>query len=68
MLTFSLFYINSVYGRRIKKHIRTGTSLPYSAFKKGEEIIKEKLLKAKYYFNGLKMKGLIDFCGFRSVV
>lgn len=67
MLTFSLFHINSVYGRIIKKHIRTGTSLPYFAFKKGE-IIKGKMLRNKYYFNSLKMKGLIDFPVFPSVV
>lgn len=37
-------------------------------FKKGEIIIKGKMLKNKYYYNRLKMKGLIDFPVFPSVV
>lgn len=51
MLTFSRFHINSVYGRTIKKHIGTGTSLLYFAFKKREIIIKGKMLKNIHYFH-----------------
>lgn len=47
MLTYGLFYIRSVIGRINKKHIRTGTSLPYLASKKGETI-KGKMLKNKH--------------------
>lgn len=49
MLTFSLFHINSVYGRTVKDHRRIKTLL-YFACKKGEIIINRENVKNQILF------------------